>query len=231
MRAWADIFNIAQVRFQDEKGLWRENQSNTITVTVLPPLTVQLSPPDLRGIDGQFFERTDPLQITYTAPYSEMEWAFEPLAGSNAPGPFSALSAPQTLIRTPSNSLSLSSLALSANRYRIAVRVWNSGQSSPWASAAITVGTRSLQTIKVFPNPWTQKDHSDIGITFSGLPVNSSLTLFSLDGRFVFKTDSPGATYTWNGRNTANENVASGLYFYVVQSQGQRARGKFVIIR
>lgn len=93
-----------------------------------------------------------------------------------------------------------------------------------------------VQTIKVFqnyPNPFNPttkipfkifKPCSVKVVVFdvNGLKVKELLNEFLLDGDYDVK---------WNGTNSFNENIASGIYFYAVFCDELLASGKMVLIR
>ena len=70
-------------------------------------------------------------------------------------------------------------------------------------------------------------------ITFTGLTQSASIRVFTLSGRLVRSLEKAGAgdTLDWDVRNSAGENLASGVYIFVVKSPSQTASGKLMVIR
>jgi hypothetical protein len=68
-------------------------------------------------------------------------------------------------------------------------------------------------------------------IHFKNLGTSAKLRLYTMNGLKVFETDTSGGTYDWNVRNLAGASVASGVYFYVIESQEGMKKGKMVIIQ
>lgn len=109
------------------------------------------------------------------------------------------------------------------------------------ASAVLLAQTRtlffqqnSLTNVYVYPNPWDIRKHAQRQVTFANTPEGSVIKIFTLSGFWV-KTllVPPGyAEMPWDLRNDSGDLVASGLYFYAVESQtGSKVKGKFAVIR
>jgi len=87
--------------------------------------------------------------------------------------------------------------------------------------------------IVVFPNPFIQGGDADV-VTFDRLRSESTLSLYTLAGEMVrqLTTASGENSALWDTRNTGGEEVASGVYFYVVRHAGNDyGRGKIAVIR
>lgn len=106
----------------------------------------------------------------------------------------------------------------------------------------------SLAQFMVYPNPWRPNDGNaatgraydpasprTTGVVFDFLPARVRIELFTLRGEKVFErtTQVNDGFVTWNGRNEAGLEVASGYYIYVVtdMATGQRVTGKLAVIR
>jgi len=104
----------------------------------------------------------------------------------------------------------------------------------------------NLGNIRVYPNPFkpngadpnegrpfTAADPNS-GIIIDNLPVDFHLKIFTLAGELVAHFDSssgPGKV-RWDARNDVGRDVASGIYFAVITSQGtQKVTKKIAIIR
>jgi hypothetical protein len=73
-------------------------------------------------------------------------------------------------------------------------------------------------------------------MTFSNLPSECSIQIYTLDGRRVRELPhsdlhGPIAQETWDGRTPGGEPVASGVYLWKVQSDQDFKTGKLMIIR
>ena len=86
---------------------------------------------------------------------------------------------------------------------------------------------------RCYPNPFIVGDDADV-VTFDELRGGSTVGLYTLAGEMV-RMLTAGETSTeieWDTRNTRGEEVASGVYFYVVrQNGGDYGHGKVAIIR
>jgi hypothetical protein len=87
----------------------------------------------------------------------------------------------------------------------------------------------------VYPNPWVIGGSQEVPrLTISGLPLDSIVRLFALDGRLIrFLEAEPGATVIlWDGTNQDGETVGSGIFMYVATTKtGRVIRGKFALVR
>ncbi len=89
----------------------------------------------------------------------------------------------------------------------------------------------NLSTSKVYPNPFRPAlGHS--AITFSRMPANSSIRIYTVLGELVkdFDTDATG-TANWDATNKSGQSVASGSYFALVQADGKKSILKVLIQR
>jgi len=107
--------------------------------------------------------------------------------------------------------------------------------------------TRNISNkIKVVPNPYIV--HSTAGynetewrkkIRFIHLPERCTIHIFTVSGEKVNsleKTDINDGAYEWDLRTLNNQEVAPGLYVYVVENKtsgylGQKFTGKFAVVR
>jgi ligand-binding sensor domain-containing protein len=89
-------------------------------------------------------------------------------------------------------------------------------------------------TFRVFPNPFIVGEGSNF-VTFDELRGGSTVGLYTLNGEMVRMLSTLGETGTqieWDTLNSRGEEVASGVYFYVVrQNGGDYGHGKLAIIR
>jgi hypothetical protein len=102
-------------------------------------------------------------------------------------------------------------------------------------SLIISVFAAASYAVKVFPNPWIPADKSDTHnglIQFKGLPSSGgTIEIFNSSGERVRRLSwNTGDVATWDAKNDIGENVASGVYIWVLTA-GSRENGKIVIIR
>ena len=96
-----------------------------------------------------------------------------------------------------------------------------------------------LDDISVVPNPYiiysdfqtTKDDHQ---IRFTRLPLNCKLSIYTISGELVknINQDSNfGGNVAWDLKNEAGQEVAPGLYIYIVETADSKKIDKFAIIR
>jgi len=104
----------------------------------------------------------------------------------------------------------------------------------PHFSVYILMGTPALSVADAysFPNPFKPSE-GHTTITFTNLSSISTVKIYTLTGqlvRTIIENDGD-AQVTWDVKNSAGEDVVSGLYLYVVKSADDIKRGKLVVIR
>jgi hypothetical protein len=107
-------------------------------------------------------------------------------------------------------------------------------------------GEQLAKQIRVVPNPFSlgKEGHnyqSSRKIRFVGIPTKCKITIYNFAGEIVGEIlhNNPNSgedAWLQKERNLAALEVATGIYFYVVESQlpeslGKKARGTFYIIR
>ena len=98
---------------------------------------------------------------------------------------------------------------------------------------------QSLDNINVVPNPYIVRSGYNESeyirkLLFSGLPQYSSVTIFTVTGEKVNSfthTDATTGNEFWNLRSVNNQEIAPGLYIYVVEWEGKKHIGKFAVVR
>jgi len=96
-----------------------------------------------------------------------------------------------------------------------------------------------LDKVYVVPNPFVQKsgfegEGDDRRIGFYGLPTRCTIRIFSYSGQLIDTIEHNDAVYSHEKiQVTRNgQDMASGLYFYVVSTpEGDEAHGKFIILK
>lgn len=97
---------------------------------------------------------------------------------------------------------------------------------------------KDLKKLTAYPNPVTSKHVPEI--TFVNFPPDKDgqIAIYSSSGNLVYKSNigpftliNNHITWTWNLKNNDERPVSSGVYFYVVEMDGEMKRGKLAIIR
>lgn len=197
-----------------------------LTSAPLPPPILSL-PPEL-PINAV-------IQVTYPSGYSiaQYQWTFTPLAsGGNNGSTRAPTQAPVSFLTSVSRA-NLASLTLAAGAYSVDVVAIDAWQNvSGAAQGSFSLVTSQLGAAKVYPNPWRFGRHSGVPITFSDLPPNARLQIFTVSGHRIRDAGQLSAVGTWDLRNDNGETVGSGVYLYLLTTpDGQTQRGKFAIVR
>ncbi|MCB5264916.1 MAG: S8 family serine peptidase [Candidatus Cloacimonetes bacterium] len=94
-----------------------------------------------------------------------------------------------------------------------------------------------LSDIVVFPNPFYTARNAEI--VFMNFPAHKTgnIAIYDASGALVYKTklgafspENNRITWRWNAKNHHGKSVSSGIYFYIIEMDGERAKGKFAII-
>ena len=99
----------------------------------------------------------------------------------------------------------------------------------------LSQGTPSERII-VYPVPYRPNSNGRYGgdgIYFSNVKEGTNIKIFNIAGEKVFeKTVEDSDEFLWNAKNNAGNNLASGVYFYYIQtSDGKKVKGKLAIER
>ena len=98
----------------------------------------------------------------------------------------------------------------------------------------------SLDDIRVVPNPYIVRsglelDENDARVMFTHLPAQCTIDIYTVAGRKVITLDhrgTDGAGYAyWDMRNREGQDVAYGVYVYVVKAGDMTHTGKLMVIR
>jgi len=113
-------------------------------------------------------------------------------------------------------------------------------------SLATTLEKEVVYKVMNFPNPFRPAQISQTTICFTTKePVKErSIDIYNLTGELVRKAPETAISlggidpqnrhvykYEWDGRNDSGERVASGIYIYVVNADGNKKTGKLAVIK
>ncbi len=98
----------------------------------------------------------------------------------------------------------------------------------------------SVEDIISYPNPWYQEKDNYVKITF--IPFNSQPKIYIYniagelvrtlhDGQEINSTPQGYMEAVWDGKNDSDDNVASGIYLYLIKCNKGEKTGKIGIIR
>lgn len=83
-----------------------------------------------------------------------------------------------------------------------------------------------------FPNPYKASKHASKGITFANIKQGDNIKIFNIAGEMVYeKKMSASGDYKWDVRNNSGNFIASGIYIYIIESQGSIYKGKIAVER
>jgi peptidoglycan/xylan/chitin deacetylase (PgdA/CDA1 family) len=100
------------------------------------------------------------------------------------------------------------------------------------ASCPSGPGPSSVESVRVYPNPWRADLHSGAFVTIDNLPPGSEVRIFTVTGRSVKTIDAPDGVGRWDLSNDSGARVSSGVYLYLItDGQGRREKGSVVIVR
>jgi len=132
------------------------------------------------------------------------------------------------------NSISLRGTTPSGSAGSVDVVVTNPDGKSVTLSNGFTYATgggiTDVTQSKVFPTPFRPKDGHNTMII--NAPDGSTVQIFTLSGDLVRELKVSGGGALWNVKNDAGQNIASGIYFFLVtDSQGNSHKGRIAVIR
>ena len=97
----------------------------------------------------------------------------------------------------------------------------------PYAAARTDLGAAHCYPVPFKPS----LNHTKI--TFTGLTSSARIRVYTVGGQLVRTLDKTGSgdTLDWDVKNSRGENLASGVYLFIVKSASQTATGKLMVIR
>jgi len=101
------------------------------------------------------------------------------------------------------------------------------------AERSIAFQRENLTNVYAYPNPWDVRRGHAPEVKFANLPDSADVRIFTVSGMWVRTVRASNGQATWDLRNDDGKNVASGLYFYVVEAAGtdNKVKGKLAVIR
>jgi hypothetical protein len=104
--------------------------------------------------------------------------------------------------------------------------------TSPPTTPPTTVATANQANVRVYPNPWRKDKHAGHPITFDQMASGSDVKIFTVSGHKVKELDGSSGTATWDLTNDSGDQVASGIYIYLIKDgQGNKIHGKVAVIQ
>ena len=95
-----------------------------------------------------------------------------------------------------------------------------------------------LNKLKVYPNPVNGSEHKWVAIHNFPYEKKGKISIYNSSGDLVhssglgpYQSVLNNNIWRWDLRNSAGRRVSSGIYFYVVEMDGETSRGKIAIIQ
>jgi hypothetical protein len=108
-----------------------------------------------------------------------------------------------------------------------------SGSDPQTPTFQVSSDAGAFSSVRVSPNPWRKDQDTGFPVKFENLPDGTTVKIFTVSAHEIKTLPPPsGGMVTWDLTNNAGEKVASGLYLYVLKSNGgDVSRGKLAVIR
>lgn len=183
---------------------------STTVVQVLSGLTVSPSNITLKTIESQVFTASGVDQFGDSMSAPSVTWSTTGGSGN---------------ISGSGSQVSFSSPQL-GSRITITAR---SGNLS--GSANVSIISFDVTSAFAFPVPY--KSTQGNFITFRGIGNDAKIRIYTTHGREVFHiaVQPSNGEYQWDVKNMSGERLASGVYFYVIESPDGKKDGKLIIIQ
>jgi len=102
-------------------------------------------------------------------------------------------------------------------------------------SATVSLVSFDVSGAYAYPVPF-KASMGISGITFANLGTDAHLRIYTTSGRKVFETEITNCVdqtkcLVWPVQNSSGENLASGVYFFVIESSQGKKDGKLIIIK
>ncbi|MBX7151266.1 S8 family serine peptidase [bacterium] len=99
-------------------------------------------------------------------------------------------------------------------------------------TSSIVLTQNTLDHVFTYPNPY-RPDEAPQGMMFANLTPTATIKIYSLNGVYINtleETDQDGGVL-WDLKDRSGNKVPSGIYYYIVESEKQKKRGKFAVVR
>src|SRR5262249_16234997 len=155
------------------------------------------------------------LGIPQGVQFTSFSWSISPAKpGSGS----AALSAPviarvgSAAFTTHGPTANAAAQGLSVGYYSIQVTGYDAqGHASMPVQANVSFVAPDLSGVQVRPSPWRSDLHGGHDLVFGNLPANSTIKIFSLDGRWVKTLSNASGNFPWDLKNDNGTDVASGI--------------------
>ena len=112
------------------------------------------------------------------------------------------------------------------------IRVIATSNVNPIVNGFAIANVISFDVSSAYAYPVPYKASFGTGVIhFTGLGSQASIRIYTTSGHKVFDLLVASPTYDWNVKNSSGENLASGVYFYVIESPESKKNGKLIIIQ
>ncbi len=108
-------------------------------------------------------------------------------------------------------------------------------------AGSVPPASSDLRVLPAYPNPFNPNEGVGVVLPFlvdrGAEAVLATLEIFTISGRPVYQQSQqldptePVAPFRWDGRLADGKAAASGVYGYVIRVGGQKATGKFVLLK
>ncbi len=98
--------------------------------------------------------------------------------------------------------------------------------------SSISNASALLTNAHAFPVPFVPSK-GDSSITFTDLSAEATIRIYSQSGSLVQTLNAAGGNglYAWDTRTSDGNDLASGVYVFVISSSVDEKKGKLVIVR
>lgn len=106
------------------------------------------------------------------------------------------------------------------------------GMTGGFTGGAVPTAASDLASAHAFPVPF-RPSRGHTKITFTDLTPEADLLIYTISGELVKTINKKNATAAidWDARNDKGEDLASGVYVFIIKSSGSTKKGKLMIIR
>jgi hypothetical protein len=114
-------------------------------------------------------------------------------------------------------------------------------QSTISAAVVADVTEATLDAVRTVPDPYyvtnrLETSSNEKRLQFTNLPPEAVIRIYSLSGVLLAVLDhndpAGGGTFTWDMRTRNNQFIASGVYFFHVETPNGKSKvGKFTVVQ